>query len=315
MSHHFIMPTNENGMILDSAAQTNVDAAMGTPFGFRDVFLYSHGWWTDAIRAVSGYNRFTIEYSKFFRSQAPLAGLQTLNIGIHWPSTLTEDQFSLRNYFEALSFYTMEKRGDTVGENAVYTLLRLILAARPPAPTRLRIHLLGHSFGCKVVCRGLDRVVEEDGAGQMPAEVSFDLALLQGAFNNDEMDAQQTYGSLPGIAGLRVLITRSDEDRALQVLYPTAHRLARLIGEIKPALGAAGPSPALVAQFGGATQVDVGPDFDAGATIPPTARLVVADLTRLHQAHPDLADEHSGHHSDIFHTELYSLLTGFYFSG
>jgi hypothetical protein len=314
MSHHFIFPTNENGLILDPAAQTNVEVAMGPPFAFKDVFLYSHGWWTDAIRAVSGYNRFTIEYSKFFRSQAPLAALETLNMGIHWPSTLTEDEFSLRNYFEALSFYTMEKRGDTVGENAVYTLLRLILAA-PPPEGRLRIHLLGHSFGCKVVCRGLERLVDEVGMGQLPAGISFDLALLQGAFNNDELDPQQAYGSLTGIPGMRVLITRSDEDRALQELYPKAHRLARLIGEIKPALGAAGPSAVLAARLGGATAVNVGPDFDGRTAVPRAARLVVADLTRLHRAHPDLAVGLSGHHSDIFHPELYSLLTGFYFAG
>lgn len=307
MSHHFIIPANENGMILDQNVNSDVAAAMSPVFGFNDVFIYSHGWWTDAVHAMEGYNRFTIEFSRFFRGRQALVSLPTLNLGIHWPSTLSEDQFSLRNYFQALSFYTMEKRGDTVGRNAAYALLRFVLT-QPPAG--LRIHLLGHSFGCKVVCSALQRLVEENA---VPAGVRFDLALLQGAFDNDELDAQQDYGGISGIAGLRLLITRSDLDKALQNLYPTAHRLARLLGQIKPAMGAAGPTGALAAQLGGVTAVDVGPDLGADNGIAMNGRLLVADLTRLHQAHPEAEDKFSGHHSDVFHNELYNLLAGFYF--
>ena len=89
MSHHFIVPTNENGLLLDHTIGSNLQAAMDPLFQFADVFLYSHGWWTDAIRAMEGYNRFTIEFSRFFRSQSALTALPTLNIGIHWPSTLS----------------------------------------------------------------------------------------------------------------------------------------------------------------------------------------------------------------------------------
>src|SRR5437867_8753062 len=34
-------------------------------------------------------------------SDLALTGFQSLSIGVHWPSTLTEDQFSLLNYAEA----------------------------------------------------------------------------------------------------------------------------------------------------------------------------------------------------------------------
>src|SRR5207244_13109764 len=144
--------TNENGLSLDSDIGRDVGTAMER-LGFTNIFLYSHGWWTDAIRAMQGYNRFTIEFSAQFRSRSVLANLQTLNIGIHWPSTLTEDQFSLLNYAEALSFFTMEKRADTVGENCGYALMRLVLDAVPAGAGPLRIRLVGHSFGCKVVCK------------------------------------------------------------------------------------------------------------------------------------------------------------------
>ena len=233
-------------------------------------------------------------------------------VGIHWPSTLTEDEVSVDNYFQALSFYTMEKRADAVGVNVAYTLLRLILDAWTGQPQPLNIHLLGHSFGAKVVCAALERVVEQSGAKPIPANVVFDLALLEAAFDDDELEPQNEYGRLAGaLPDLRVLVSHSDEDTALSNLYPTAHRLARLLGKIKPAMGHAGPSPATDALFGGAAEIDVAPGFAAPAGGLPS-RLTVADLTKLHQANPGGAVKFSGHHSDIFYPEIYALLSAFY---
>jgi hypothetical protein len=313
MSHHFTVPTNENGMILDQHIDTDVQTAMGAPFRFRHVFLFSHGWWTNAIRALETYNRFTIELSRFIHSLPPLADLATLSVGVHWPSTLTEDEVSVANYFQALSFFTMEKRADGVGANAAYTLLRLVLDAAGADPRPLKLHLLGHSFGCKVVCSALQRLAAAVAAGNaLPAGVSFDVVLLQAAFDNDELEPQNDYGLLAGgLPGLRLLITHSDGDTALSELYPTAHRLARLVGVPKPAVGNAGPTAASAAAFGGAGALAVGPGFAA----PPgslAGRLVVADLSGLHASNPDGASGLSGHHSDIFYNEIYSLLTGFY---
>jgi hypothetical protein len=309
VSHHFIIPTNENGMILDQDVNGNVALAMGAVFGFNDVFVFSHGWWTDATRAMEGYNRFTIEFSNLFRSDQSLAALATLSIGMHWPSTLSEDQFSLENYFQALSFYTMEKRADTVGENAAYVLLKLILDARPAPP---RIHLLGHSFGCKVVCKALQKLLEQ--AGQQAQAAKFDVVLIQAAFDKDQLEARNDYGALGQVSDLRLLITRSAEDKALGDLYPRAHRLAHLLRKPVNALGADGPSAATVNRFGGMRQVTVSPGFDRSAAGLLAGRLVLADLTPLHQAHPENTDRFAGHHSDIFHRELYSLLAAFYFN-
>jgi hypothetical protein len=313
MSHHFMVPTNENGLSLDPNIGSDLSLAMRAPFGFTHVSLYSHGWWTDAIGAMQGYNRFTIEFSAQFRSAAALAGLPTLNIGIHWPSTLTEDQFSLLNYAQALSFFTMEKRADTVGENSGYALLKFILDALPPAPGPLYIHLVGHSFGCKVVCKALQQLVDHSGTEPIPNGVAFDVALIQAAFDNDQLAAGKDYAGLATIPGLRLLITRSDGDRALSTLYPAAHRLAHLFGSVHPALGSSGPTPGTADAFGGSATVTVGPEFDLGVAGLPSGRLIVADLSPLHAAHPENNDPHSGHHSDIFYTEIYKLLAASFF--
>src|SRR5258708_968267 len=140
MSHHFIVPTNENGLILDQTITSDIQAALEPLFQFEDIFLFSHGWWTNASHAMEGYNRFTIEFSRSFRSQPALHALPVLSIGLHWPSMLNENQLDLRNYFQALSFYSMEKRADAVGENAAYALLQFILGTRATSAS-LRFHL------------------------------------------------------------------------------------------------------------------------------------------------------------------------------
>ena len=314
MSHHFIVPTNENGLSLDADIGGDIALAMGTPFGITNVFLYSHGWWTDAIRAMQGYNRFTIEFSAQFRSTPILLALPTLNIGIHWPSTLTEDHFSLLNYVEALSFFTMEKRADTVGENCGNAILKFILNSRLAGSTGpLNIHLVGHSFGCKVVCVRLQTIADDSATNPLPGGVTFNLALIEAAFDYDELEAQNDYGSVAGLPGLRLLVTRSDRDSALASLYPKAHELAHLFHHVSPALGSGGPSPGVINLFGGMRSVVVGPNYDPATAAPLKDRLIVADLTSLHDAHPENNDSFSGHHSDIFHTEIYKLLTSFFF--
>jgi hypothetical protein len=59
--------------------------------------------------------------------------------------------------------------------------------------------------------------------------------------------------------------------------------------------------------------LQVGPGFAASAGSL-AGRLIVADLTPLHQANPAGKAAFSGHHSDIFHDEIYRLMTTFFFS-
>src|SRR5437773_10930702 len=131
MSHFITVPINENGVILDDKINSTLSQAMNQPFDFSDVFLYSHGWWTSATRAMEDYNRFSIEFVRMVRTLAlnappvlPNLPPSSLGIGIHWPSMLSEDASSIANFVEALSFYTMEKRADTVGQHGVYSILR-----------------------------------------------------------------------------------------------------------------------------------------------------------------------------------------------
>jgi len=309
MSHFLLLPTNENGLILDPDAKRELVSLANAPFDFKDFFIYSHGWWTDATRAMADYNRFSVEFVKAVRGVLGAAAAPALATGIHWPSMLSEDSGNITNYLEALSFYTMEKRADSVGEHGGFMLLRTLLDVLTTRKEAFKIHLIGHSFGCKVVCSTLQEIVTN---GVVPANAQINVVLLQGAFDNNALDATECYADILGkCPNIRFLISKSSKDTALQNAYPTAHRLGNLFGKVNPAMGAAGPSAAFQANFVGSTvllPVNVG--FVAKG-VPVGQRLVIADLSPLHQHDQYQADQFTGHHSDIFQPEVYELLLGF----
>lgn len=316
MSNFVTAPINENGIILDGDIGDILKDAMSPPFRFTDVFLYSHGWWTDATGAAVDYNRFSMGFTKQLLligatpPALPHLPASSFATAVHWPSMLSENQISIENYAEALSFYTMAKRADIVGQHGVYSLLRMFFESLGTlaAPPSLRVHLLGHSFGCRVVCSALEQILED--AVAIPSPVTLDTVLLQAAFNNDELEPNGLYGNVSKL-NLRLLVTRSDGDTSLGKWYPIAERLVNLFSS-RPvfALGAVGPSAGTQTQFGGMGTVTVGPGFTYPAVVPITQRLVVANLSPLH-AKP--GDPFSGHHSDIYHDEIYQLIAGFFF--
>ncbi|MFD7257408.1 serine-threonine protein kinase [Streptomyces sp. NPDC059874] len=122
------------------------------------------------------------------------------------------------------SYYQMKKRAGVVGERGLGPVLAE-LAARRPA---LRIHLIGHSFGARLVSFSLCAV--PDGARYTKS-----LTLLQGAFSHyafcDRLPHDKGHGG--ALRGLQrrvdgpVVACHSPHDSALKVFYPLASRMAR----------------------------------------------------------------------------------------
>src|SRR5262249_45037551 len=124
----------------------------------------------------------------------------------------------------------------------------------------------------------------------------------------------RSYGHvLSDIAGARFLITKSLLDSAIKDRYIEAQRIMNLFSKPTPGLGAVGPSAATVTAAGGVTPIIVAKDFVPPAKPALSGRLVVADLQPLHAAFPNLGDRYAGHHSDIYHDEIYRLIAGFLF--
>jgi hypothetical protein len=316
MAHFLTVPINENGIIVDQNIDVELQTAVGAPFAFTDVFIYSHGWWNTASSAVSEYNVFSLGFAKTSQSLVAsdpasfprLSGaFSPLAVGIHWPSMLSENQSSVVNFLEALSFFTMQQRADSIGRHAGYSLLRLLLEARRAPP--LRFNLIGHSFGCRVILSALEAIAEDPNLLPAANNSEFNVVLLQAAADADSLVTGQLYGRVQsGIRRLRMLVTVSANDTALGRWYPRAQDLAHLFAEPTQAMGSAGPTGGLV--------VPVAQSFAVSDTVIPqfTGALGVADLTPLHQWHAAAygADSWGGQHSDIYLPQIYEMLARFF---
>ncbi|RSS60814.1 serine-threonine protein kinase [Streptomyces sp. WAC06614] len=121
------------------------------------------------------------------------------------------------------AYYEMKKRAGVVGERGLGPALVEVARSR----TELRVHLVGHSFGARVVSfalRGLP-----DGWSFVKS-----LTLLQGAFSHYAFSNQLPHDRGRGgeLRGLQrridgpVVACHSDHDTALKVFYPLASRMA-----------------------------------------------------------------------------------------
>jgi Protein of unknown function (DUF726) len=318
MNHFLTIPINENGIILDQRFKDELQTAAAAPFAFTDVFLYSHGWWNTASSASAEYNVFSLGFAKALQglicaspAQWPKIGaaFSPLALAIHWPSMMSEDQESVANFLEATSFFTMQQRADSVGRHAGYSLLRLMIE-RQAGSRPFRFNLIGHSFGCRVLCSALEALAEDQDMRDKLAQNEFNVALLQAAADADCLAPGQLYGHVQQrIPNLRLLVTTSDRDTALGKWYPEAQRIAHLFSGSVEAMGSRGPM--------GDLQVPVDQRSDVTSAIVPTftGKLGVANLTPLHEATAaayDSTQNWGGQHSDINLPQIYELLARFF---
>jgi hypothetical protein len=353
MDHFVVFPVNEDGIFLNpKLVGKALDDAMSKPFMFSDLFVYSHGWWTTGNDAMALYGQYTIEFAKTFLSIPNIQNPPThsFGVGIHWPSTLSEDAASVREKFEAISYYQMGSRADQVGVNGLFATMRRALRARQEnGNVPIRLTIIGHSFGCRVVCSGLQMLAKDLTSASTPTvhrnflnATQIRLILLQAAFKNDEFEDGGKYDGLIQIPNLKILVTTSELDLALNKWFSTAEK-ANNMAHHQPgqavALGAGitpkQPSPGALAPGGGPTlttslaynafqngsPIQVSQNFAYGDVpiLAPNERMLVADLTSLHAARlagPNPAYEKnnfSGSHSDISTPEIYNLIAGFAF--
>lgn len=126
-----------------------------------------------------------------------------------------------------LSFWSMKKRARVVGESGVAQLVATLqsASARP-----VRIHLMGHSFGCVVVSAATMKATEKTGR---PVDT---LILIQGALSLwsyaprvQKKNEPGYFSKIPAASLVRgaIVTTLSEHDKAVGNLYPMAVRLAK----------------------------------------------------------------------------------------
>ncbi|MFD3871951.1 serine-threonine protein kinase [Streptomyces sp. NPDC058623] len=197
------------------------------------------------------------------------------------------------------TYYEMKKRAGVVGELGLGPVLS-DLAGRRPA---LRVHLIGHSFGARVVSFALRSL--PDG-GRNPKS----LTLLQGAFSHYAFSDRLPHDPRRGgaLRGLQrrvdgpVVACHSAHDSSLGVFYPLASRMAGdsagLLGfdERWGAIGHDG-----VRALPGAPRLDLAAALRDG--LPERGCVSVDAGSVVRRGGPP-----SGAHSDICHEELARLV-------
>jgi len=148
----------------------------------------------------------------------------------------------LLNYF---TYYTMKDRAGIVGRTGVVSTIQKIAALNKSLKVPRKIHIIGHSFGGRLVT---------SAANALPAGLQLQsMLLLEAAYSHDGMaknwDGQGHDGafravlSAPKIAG-PVLITHSVHDTAVGIAYPLASRIlnqtAAAIGDANDRFGGMG---------------------------------------------------------------------------
>jgi len=137
-----------------------------------DLIVFNHGWNKSAESAEFDYQRFICrlhnELTHYIGDTKRRGGL--LIVGVFWPSTITNrpsEPFLLK----PLSYYKIRSRADSIAKDALSSFLsdlgRSILTrsgiARKGTDIAPRIHLLGHSFGARMIMRALEELNERDG--------------------------------------------------------------------------------------------------------------------------------------------------------
>jgi hypothetical protein len=198
------------------------------------------------------------------------------------------------NFGNAFTFWTMKERAGVVGSRGVYEVLR---ALQPLRDKRIKIHLIGHSFGGKLVSASLTGT---SGPGNRVDS----LIILQGAFSHFAFANREDIGRA-GVAVDRdglyrgilasslvtgpVVVTHSSADTPNRLLYPAGVALVNDVTEAARAprfgsLGANGILAAPTAAFNLATQTMASVEAQAPRTISVDASGVILGHSDLIKA-------------------------------
>ena len=145
------------------------------------------------------------------------------------PNPFTTLWHGARETLRSMSYYEMKNRAGVIGRTGLGPLIGRLAAAAPG----LRVHLMGHSFGARLVAYSLSGLPHGAAGANSPVRC---LLLIQGAFShfsfaNPVPDSAVTGpGALAAFTGNvngPLLATFSAADRALGWWYPAASMLAQ----------------------------------------------------------------------------------------
>jgi pimeloyl-ACP methyl ester carboxylesterase len=200
------------------------------------------------------------------------------------------DVINPRNIARTATVLLMKDRAGRVGARGVARLLEDVLGA-----TDVPVHLVGHSYGCKVVMSALCRVSRS--ARQVESALLLQPAMSYLAFAADVPGLDGPGGYRPALERCvqPVRATYSRFDIPLTKLFHLAVRRASDLGEVQIAAGAPPSRYSALGGFGPAERPDSaqvaarppGSRYDA----PAGARVIGVEASKVISGHSDISNE------------------------
>lgn len=220
------------------------------------------------------------------------------------PNPFTSLWNGAREVLRTMSYYEMKNRAGVIGRNGLGPMIGRLAAGHPG----IRVHLMGHSFGARLVSFSLSGLPQAATGDNSPVRT---LLLIQGAFSHFAFanPAPDVLVSGPGALSAfggnvngPLLATFTAADRACGWWYPTASMLAHQdtesVDDLTYQWGAMGhdgyqqPSP-------GGTTVTLKPQGSTYGFQPGTFYLLDSNAVICADQSPV-----SGAHSDIRHAQV-----------
>ena len=149
--------------------------------GLKDVFVVMHGWNKVPSIAELDYQNFVCRLYRLLIAERNLNTRELIIVGIFWPSTYftnLKDPLLLKPY----TFGVIRARADVMARKAVREVLMLL--AQGPA---FNLHLIGHSFGGRVLAIGVACLAYEPDPDLWEMLVRTDAILLNAAISADDL--------------------------------------------------------------------------------------------------------------------------------
>lgn len=155
-----------NGDLRYPAQIDGIVARFGQHRPITDVVVFVHGWSKTPASAEDDYQDFLCRLHGKLRNtiQNEKQNDGLLVVGVFWPSTIT-NRASEPLLMKPVSYYRIRDRADEIAESGLSSLLGLIgrLSKEQSSPLPIRIQLIGHSFGARMVVGALE-AMNRDGS-------------------------------------------------------------------------------------------------------------------------------------------------------
>lgn len=164
-----------------------------------DVYVFIHGWDKTAQIAESDYGDFICRvYAQGLRGKDPVFGVteasteNAIMLGVFWPSTALAN-FRDPEILKPFTYFVIRERADILEQTGLQRVLKELspIHHNPQKSGKTRLHLVGHSFGGRILVKGLTTLLEKDNEAYFRYLQSFEainVVLLLPAIDSEHTE-------------------------------------------------------------------------------------------------------------------------------